>query len=95
MTAVDFQSNLRKQIRKLPKFLKFVKIIQFYSIVSLAVTADHPLHEVRLPADGGDPARHADVVELAEEEHAVVPREINRCTIARQSRICERSTSRS
>ena len=33
MTSVDFQSNLRKQIRKLPKFLKFVKIIQFYSIL--------------------------------------------------------------
>ena len=26
-----FESNLRKQIRKLPKFLKFVKIIQYYS----------------------------------------------------------------
>ena len=33
VTSVDFQSNLRKQIRKLPKFLKFVKIIQFYSIL--------------------------------------------------------------
>ena len=27
-----FQSNLRKQIRKLPKILKSVKIIQYYSI---------------------------------------------------------------
>ena len=26
-----FQSNLRKQIRKLPKILKFVRIIQYYS----------------------------------------------------------------
>ena len=26
-----FQSNLRKQIRKLPKILKFVKIIHYYS----------------------------------------------------------------
>ena len=26
-----FQSNLRKQIRKLPKFLQFVKIIHYYS----------------------------------------------------------------
>ena len=26
-----FQSNLRKQIRKLPKFLKFVRIIHYYS----------------------------------------------------------------
>ena len=33
VTSVDFQSNLRKQIRKLPKFLKFVKIIQFYSML--------------------------------------------------------------
>ena len=33
VTSVDFQSNLRKQIRKLPKFLKFVKIIQYYSIL--------------------------------------------------------------
>ena len=30
-----FQSNLRKQIRKLPKILKSVKIIQYYSFVSL------------------------------------------------------------
>ena len=40
VTSVDFQSNLRKQIRKLPKFLKFVKsklfnFIQFFSIVTL------------------------------------------------------------
>ena len=27
------QSNLRKQIRKLPKILNFVKIIQYYSIL--------------------------------------------------------------
>ena len=26
-----FQSNLRKQIRKLPKILQFVKIIHYYS----------------------------------------------------------------
>ena len=26
-----FQSNLRKQIRKLPKILKFVRIIHYYS----------------------------------------------------------------
>ena len=37
VTSVDFQSNLRKQIRKLPKFLKFVKIIQFYSILFTGV----------------------------------------------------------
>ena len=28
-----FQSNLRKHIRKLPKFLKFVKITQYYSVL--------------------------------------------------------------
>ena len=33
MTSVAFQSNLRKQIRKLPKILKLVKIIQYYSIL--------------------------------------------------------------
>jgi hypothetical protein len=33
-----FQSNLRKQIRKLPKILKSVKIIQYYSLVSLVET---------------------------------------------------------
>ena len=33
VTSVDFQSNLRKHIRKLPNFLKFMKIVQFYSIL--------------------------------------------------------------
>ena len=34
-----FQSNLRKQIRKLPKILKFVKviIIQYYSVLFIRV----------------------------------------------------------
>ena len=32
-----FQSNLRKQIRKLPKILKSVKIIQYYSILFIRV----------------------------------------------------------
>ena len=32
-----FQSNLRKQIRKLPKILKSVKIIQYYSISFIRV----------------------------------------------------------
>ena len=31
--SVAFQSILRKRIRKLPKFLKILKIIQFYSIL--------------------------------------------------------------
>ena len=42
VTSVDFQSNLRKQIRKLPKFLKFVKIIQFYSILFIRVLTPWP-----------------------------------------------------
>ena len=33
VTSVAFQSILRKQIRKLPKILKSVKIIQYYSII--------------------------------------------------------------
>ena len=33
MRSVAFQSILRKRIRKLPKFLKILKIIQFYSIL--------------------------------------------------------------
>ena len=31
VTSVVFQSNLREQIRKLPKILKSVKMIQYYS----------------------------------------------------------------
>ena len=39
--SVTFQSNLRKQIRKLlPKFLKFVKSFQFYSILFNRVLND-------------------------------------------------------
>ena len=33
MRSVAFQSILRKRIRKLPTFLKILKIIQFYSIL--------------------------------------------------------------
>ena len=40
VTSVDFQSILRKQIRKLPKFLEFVKIIQYYSILFIRVLDD-------------------------------------------------------
>ena len=39
-----FQSNLRKQIRKLPKILKSVKIIQYYSILFMRVL-NHAEHE--------------------------------------------------
>ncbi len=43
-----FQSNLRKQIRNLPKILKSVKIIQYYSILfntnwSAHCSKRHPL----------------------------------------------------
>ena len=38
MTPVAFQSILQKQIRKLPKILKSVRAIQYYSFVSLVVT---------------------------------------------------------
>ena len=37
MASVAFQSILRKQIRKLPKILKSVKLIQYYSILSIRV----------------------------------------------------------
>ena len=42
MTSVAFQPNLRKQIRKLPKILESVEIIQYYSILfmSLVTTTD-------------------------------------------------------
>ena len=36
-----FQSNLRKQIRKLPKFLKFVRIIHYYSKLFTGVLRKH------------------------------------------------------
>ena len=44
-----FQSNLRKQIRNLPKILNFVKIIQYYSKLFtgvLTAVADHGRHVV-------------------------------------------------
>ena len=37
-----FQSNLRKQIRHLPKILKFVRIIQYYSKLFTGVLTPHP-----------------------------------------------------
>ena len=49
MTSVAFQSNLRKQFRKLPKFLKFVKIIQFYSILFNRVLIRDVVAAVALP----------------------------------------------
>ena len=48
-----FQSNLRKQIRKLPKFLKFVKNIQYYSISF-----------IRVPSLAEDPQRLLQAADL-------------------------------
>ena len=56
-----FQSNLRKQIRKLPKILKSVKIIHYYSLLFIRVLSrhrrritPHPLQAiVSLHADDG------------------------------------------
>ena len=36
-----FQSNLRKRIRKLPKNLKFVKIIHYYLLLFIRVLTYH------------------------------------------------------
>ena len=44
MTPVAFQQILRKQIRKLPNILKFVKIIQSHSILFNRVLGDVHLH---------------------------------------------------
>ena len=79
-----FQSNLRKQIRKLPKFLKFVKIIQYYYSIlfirvlngdALPAAAAEEALERRARAEreerrgGGDP-------EVEREVHARVPLEL-------------------
>ena len=45
------QSNLRKQIRKLPKILKSVKTIHYYSSLFVCVLSGQPaLHRQRGPA---------------------------------------------
>ena len=49
MRSVVFQSILRKRIRKLPKFLKILKIIQFYSILFNRVLSPRQLR-IDLPA---------------------------------------------
>ena len=48
-----FQSNLRKQIRKLPKILQFVKIIHYYSELFTSLLRYEPpkLAEDDLPPD--------------------------------------------
>ena len=52
--SVAFQSILRKRIRKLPKFLKILKIIQFYSILFNRVLSGAAVRGV-----GEGPARPA------------------------------------
>ena len=47
MTCVAFQSNLRKQGRALPKILKSVKIIEYYSIFIRVLRQDQDLHARR------------------------------------------------
>ena len=42
-----FQSNLRKQIRKLPKILQFVKIIHYYSELFTSLLSSCPGAHVR------------------------------------------------
>ena len=65
-----FQSNLRKQIRKLPKILKSVKVIHYYSISFIRVLSKEHLEverrNVRL-ADRTRLALHevADAFEIA------------------------------
>ena len=60
MTSVAFQSILRKQIRKLLKILKSVKIIQYYSILFLRVLrCQRAPDRLRRGAAGGDPARRS------------------------------------
>ena len=52
--SVAFQSILRKRIRKLPKFLKILKIIQFYSILFNRVLTQVPAH---VPAERAEAGR--------------------------------------
>ena len=57
MRSVAFQSILRKRIRKLPKFLKILKIIQYYSILFNRVLTREESH-VQLRAAGALGAGH-------------------------------------
>ena len=50
-----FQSNLRKQIRKLPKFLKFVRISHNYSKLFTGVLIDDVQSKVRTAVSPGPP----------------------------------------
>ena len=48
MTSVDLQSNLRKQIRKLPKILKSVKIVHYISLLFIRVLSSNRRADRRL-----------------------------------------------
>ena len=69
-----FQSNLRKQIRNLPKILNFVKIIHYYSKLFTGVLTQAGQSRARAGRagedrrDGGLGGRHADLPAGAEAE---------------------------
>ena len=65
MTSVAFQSILRKQIRTLPKFLKSVKIIQYYYSILLNRVLTR-LREVPAARGGGGEGLR----ELGRQRHA-------------------------
>ena len=74
MTSVAFQSNLRKQIRELPKILKSVKIIQYYSILFIRVLSDvGPREQVGLPHLPGLLVERCEFVHLFGERAAPSP----------------------
>ena len=60
MASVAFQSIWRKQIRKLPKFLKSVKIIQYYSILFNRVLRREGAPEREAAAPDDVRRRHGD-----------------------------------
>ena len=69
-----FQSNLRKQIRKLPKILKFVRIIHYYSklftgVLSAALLRFGHAGDGRAGPRDDVPALHVDTQGFGEERH--------------------------
>ena len=77
VTSVAFQSILRKQIRKLPKILKSVKIIQYYSILFIRVLSDQSKDPnggagagaVDVDSAAGGPRRRANAARVLHEQH--------------------------
>ena len=80
-----FQSNLRKQIRNLPKILNFVKIIHYYSKLFTGVLNDQRrlLREHEVPvqgargAEGERPRERVRVAERLEERTWVAKTELS------------------